>query len=922
METYQNIGEFLRNHKAGKDDNITHTRIGNGKDIYGGKYSIPDDKLNIFYKLYHNHVFVKNNFEYLTEVQFKNDNRPLLIDLDFRYETSIKERQHNKTHIEDIVTCYIDNLNKIIELNEQLVRVYVLEKDNVNCTEKVTKDGIHIVISVACDTIIQQMLREKVKEDLSNCIADLGIINDIDSILDDGITKGGTNWQLYGSRKPENQPYKLTYIYDIGFDDNFDLVINTIDIPDDNLKILPLITARNSSNPKFQLQDCIKDEYEKMKNSDSIRKKHKGQRITKRVTSEGFNFDVNEITTMEILEKLTEKIIDEVTLEEYHIKETHAFLMSLPEKYYNEYEHWIKCGWGLHNTSFKLFISWMYFSSQSPKFNLNDIPFYYDMWLNMNDEGITNRSIMYWSREEDLKKYKEIRENTVDYYMNITEANATEWDIANVLYQLFKDEYRCASLKKNVWFQFKKHKWCEIDSGTTLRFNISKVLSRLYAEKADVWMRISSENGDQKEAQEEFRKKSQRFSDIASSLKRTTFKQNIMKEAAEIFFQADPNFVDNLDTKRHLLCFTNGVWDFDKKEFRDGRPEDYLTLSTGIKYINFDDNDINHSRIKNEIDDFMEKLFPVPELRRYMWEHLASTLIGKNKSQTFNIYNGSGSNGKSKLVDLMTLVMGDYKGVVPITLVTQKRNGIGSASPEIAALKGVRYAVMQEPSKGDRLNDGIMKELTGEDQVQGRGLYQDCVTFIPQFKLVVCTNTLFDIKSNDDGTWRRIRLCEFMSKFVKEPNPTTDSPYEYGLDQDIGLKFESWKYLFMDMLVKLALTHNGIVNDCDLVLRASNEYRKGQDYLKEFFDDKIEKVDDKTCRIRKTEIYSEFKTWYQETYGKNVPKGKELYNFLDKKLGRSGTGGWKGYRIKYDMEEEEEDANLVEMVDNIEKPTS
>ena len=57
-------------------------------------------------------------------------------------------------------------------------------------------------------------------------------------------------------------------------------------------------------------------------------------------------------------------------------------------------------------------------------------------------------------------------------------------------------------------------------------------------------------------------------------------------------------------------------------------------------------------------------------------------------------------------------------------------------------LQGVRYAVMQEPSKGDKINEGIMKEITGGDPIQGRALFKETITFIPQFKLVVCTNVL------------------------------------------------------------------------------------------------------------------------------------------------------------------------------------
>jgi phage/plasmid-associated DNA primase len=115
----------------------------------------------------------------------------------------------------------------------------------------------------------------------------------------------------------------------------------------------------------------------------------------------------------------------------------------------------------------------------------------------------------------------------------------------------------------------------------------------------------------------------------------------------------------------------------------------------------------------------------------------------------------------------MSACLGEYKAVLPITAVTQKRAMIGGASPELAVLKGVRYAVMQEPTKGDRINEGVMKQLTsGIDPIQARAPYMpQAITFIPQLKLVVCSNTMMEIKSNDHGTWRRIRVVPYKSLF-------------------------------------------------------------------------------------------------------------------------------------------------------------
>ena len=72
------------------------------------------------------------------------------------------------------------------------------------------------------------------------------------------------------------------------------------------------------------------------------------------------------------------------------------------------------------------------------------------------------------------------------------------------------------------------------------------------------------------------------------------------------------------------------------------------------------------------------------------------------------------------MLELTGVVLGDYKASCPITLITSKRSSIGSSSAEIAKLKGKRYVVMQEPSKGDVINEGIMKEITGGDPLQAQ----------------------------------------------------------------------------------------------------------------------------------------------------------------------------------------------------------
>jgi P4 family phage/plasmid primase-like protien len=462
----------------------------------------------------------------------------------------------------------------------------------------------------------------------------------------------------------------------------------------------------------------------------------------------------------------------------------------------------------------------------------------------------------------------------------------------------------CASTVNKTWYVFNKHKW-EKDEGQRLRMAISKNLFQLYSDKQTQYLADSHVYEPTTEEHEKIQRKIKKLAEICIKFKKTNDKNNIMREAMEIFY--DKEFTKNMDSNAYLLCFTNGVFDFKTKEFRQGYPQDYITKTTGIPYVKY--NYDEHKETSDQIEQFMTQLFPKPELCRYMWDHLASTLIGVKKEHVFNIYCGSGSNGKSILADLMSQSLGDYKGTVPITLVTDKRSSIGGATPEIMQLKGVRYAVMQEPSKDAVINEGIMKELTGGDPLLGRALYCDSETFIPQFSLVVCTNSLFEIKSNDDGTWRRMKLVKFLSKFITEGEPhTDDTPYLFKKDKSLKEKLPKWAPVFIAMLVQRACETEGEVKDCPEVLEASTDYRNKQDCISAFILEKI--VKDSGCSIGKKVLNDVFKEWFQLNHGnRKAPKLSEIEEVMNKKFGnRTGKSGgrWQGIKFKDDLEQEDD----------------
>jgi P4 family phage/plasmid primase-like protien len=921
---YKDLGEFLAKHSAKnvKDQSYTHGRIPNEElKIYGGSYVIPKEDLPPFYKLYYEHVFVNKKKEYLTEKQL-DIGGCVAVDFDFRYNYDVDKRLHTIEHIQDMILLYLDLIKEFFLFEEnKSFPIYIFEKPHVNRLEDgtMTKDGIHMIIGIQMDHTMQLMLREKIIEKLPD-MWDLPFINTWESILDEGISTGKTGWQLYGSRKPKHEAYELTQHFQISYDkSDGEFMMDELKVQDFDLRNnFAKLSVQYIENPKFEINPKIIDTYNKRLENKTQKIKRPASKTKVHLLDQSDDpsdedyISLNDINNRETLEKAINQIFKNLKPTEYEVKETHEYTQILPEKYYAPGSHLLnrQVAFALKHTDDRLFLSWVMLRSKAEDFDYNTIPALYRDWkkyFNNSKEGecVTRRSIMYWAKQDNFEGYERVKKDTIDFFIEETLKSPTEYDKALVLKQMYKDKYICVSYKKSCWYIFNKHRWVE-DKGLTLRNSISTQMYDLYSHKRDVLDNEFHHYEQDDPRAEAIRKKIGTISDLMITLKKTDSKNNVMREAAELFYDGD--FMNLIDTNKYLLCFNNGVVDFKNKIFRDGYPHDYITKTTKKHYIPFEPDNPDIKGVAEDIITFMEKLFPIPDLNRYMWDHLASCLIGTGKNQSFNVYHGSGSNGKSILADLMSISLGEYKGTVPITLVTEKRGLIGGTSDEVLKLKGVRYAVMQEPSKNVKLNEGIMKELTGGDPIQARGLYSESEIFDPQFNLVVCTNNLFDIDSNDDGTWRRIKKVDFMSKFIDEGEDYNDETvYVFPKDKSLKDKLPFMAPVFISMLVKRAFETDGIVVDCETIIQASNKYRKGQDHIAAFILEKIVKTGNKADKIGKAGLNEEFKIWFQQEQGnRKMPKGQELYEFMNKKFGQCGAKGWIGVAfVKPDNNENE-----------------
>lgn len=877
------LATFLFNHTA-KNTPITHTRIGDKhSNIYGGSFSIHPDNLDEFYKAYYQHIFVKGNKEYLTE---KQSGLCIAIDFDFRYDYSINERQHGVEEHTNLLQMVIDALKNVLMFEDGFkFNAFIFEKPNVNrlAENNITKDGIHMLINIQMEHALQEILREDILPLLPDVLGHLPITNSWDAVFDETITKGTTNWQLYGSRKPHNETYQLVSFHNITYDNNEgSLTMKDFDGSDFNLSAdnFHELSVQNPNNPRLEMNPKVVMKYAS-----------KTQKPTKPTTSlkqpQQQQQEFADINNMEELEIAVKKML-EVDSKDYHIVQAHQYTQILPAKYYEAGSHLLnrKVAFALKATHECLFLSWIMLRSKADDFDFSSIPSLQDAWnnhFNKTDRvGLSSRSIYYWAKTDaNPDDFKKVSSSCIDTFVEISCQTLSEYHTALVIHKVFGGEYVCADIKNKIWYKFENNRWV-LDKGTRIRNAISNEIHKLYFEKAnklyDEIGAINTNDEEESKKYEKLKRKHKSVVEMCGKLNKTTDKNNILRECMDVFY--DDKFIELLDANVNLLACANGVIDLQKKEFRQGRPDDYITLTTNIDYVPYDE---PHA----DLMEFLRQVFPFESLRTYMLEHLASTLFGNCKNQTFQIYKGEGSNGKSMLVDLMGHTLGKYKATAPLSLVCGEGTKSGGTSSEVIQLKGVRYVVMNEPSKNQApMTEGRMKEISGNDPITARALYREAETFIPQFSLSVCANVYLKINTNDDGTWRRIKICPFPSKFIDEDaiqlneDGTPINDLEFVKNKNLKELLPSYAVPLLSLLVKIAFEKNGEVGDCELITNESQKYRDSQDPIGRFIRECV--VECQGTNTTKTVLSASCKLWFESNSSKYAVNMPEVYERLEK----------------------------------------
>tara|TARA_B100001094_G_C18190882_1_gene807155 strand:+ start:2555 stop:5026 length:2472 start_codon:yes stop_codon:yes gene_type:complete len=798
-----------------------------------GRWCIPEDKYDTFLQLY-TEAFEKGDSLYMTEIH--KELSPVLIDIDFKFPIDIGiERKYTSFLIETFIKFYNEILSVCFE-NPRLL-AFVFEKSKPVRQDGYIKDGLHIVYPyIVSEPDIQYHIRKLVLKKLedSKLFDDLKTLTKNEDILDEAVIKN-SGWFLYGSTKQNSEYYKLSYILDD--------TLQKTELIYSNLELITLLSIRNKTEKTNVIVDLNQQEIS---------------------------------NTLPVL------------CETDHIEIAKVLTKMLSKERSDNYTSWIHVGYCLSSISYSLLDVFIEFSKGSSKYKDGEPEKKWKSFKQRDGPKLTIASLNLWAKVDSPSEYQKHKKMLTSKTLN-NNIDCTHFGTAKLMFIKYGSQFICASLSKDIWWEFSNHRWNQIDKASELRSLISTEIADDYFELIHELNNKALENPDEAKEKVEIRKKVLKAISLTQN---RGFKDQVIKECGDLFKRT--NFENNLDSNLNLLGFENGVFDLNEMNFRDGYPDDMVTMSTGIEYSDemFDQKNEN----AKELLEFIEKVLPDKDVRVYVLKLLASFLCGKTGEQKFHIWTGSGSNGKSKLLDLVEYAFNDYSIKLPVTVLTHKRGSSSAANPEIAKTMGKRFLTFQEPEKEDRIHVGYMKELSGGDTITARPLYREPFEFKPQFHMILACNDLPNIPSDDGGTWRRIRVVDFPSKFVDEPNPL--KPNEFKKDIDIPEKLKGWTKPFMGILLSMYdLYKKQGLKEPEPVMRFTRSYQRKSNFFLEFIDEKLETVDDKKEILTISSVYIVYKQWHQDNFGEKAPTRNTVKEQMEKVYGSQKTG-WKGIKIK------------------------
>ena len=489
-------------------------------------------------------------------------------------------------------------------------------------------------------------------------------------------------------------------------------------------------------------------------------------------------------------------------------------------------------------------------------------------------------------------------------------------DGGDFLHNVYGDQvvYTNLALKQGAIYRFKNNRWTNINTDvepqrvfTRLRTTITNKILPDMDETLEKELEENEKNNRNKGKGTKFanasekniradhvekRKKLQKLKQVfASKLYMGRATQCSMEHFLDVEFEG------KLDVDPMLIGFKNGVYDLTLNEFREGRPNDHISKTMNVEYREFDRNDIGMKFVRK----FFRQIFPCEKVREYFLSVLTTIFEGGNYQKIIQFWTGVGHNGKTIMQHFLEQIFGPYAGKAPTELITGKKPDAHCANAAVARLGGgVRWLVLDEPNRTEQVNGGTMKQLTGNDSLYARDLYQagkNVKEISPMFKIAVICNTLPKFNDPDKASLDRVRVIPFEARFLNDDDykqeitrilqmkiPTEEKKEKIDMlfraDNQIDIKLKA----YAEQLAFTILEHRKKIGRQFIIPEkvkvATEQYKKTNFMISEFLDNEVVKVEPaKRAQLRLSDIENAFRDFCSSKTNR-PPTMEDLHKYI------------------------------------------
>lgn len=430
----------------------------------------------------------------------------------------------------------------------------------------------------------------------------------------------------------------------------------------------------------------------------------------------------------------------------------------------------------------------------------------------------------------------------------------TDTGNAHRLYDKYGKSIRY-SYNRKKWFFWTGKQWVLDESG-----EVKKLADDICEDlKREAWS-----IQDQEQQEQAFK--------FAKATANTTRKEAMVKEAQHL--NDIPAAPDDFDCYTDYLNCQNGIINLRNGELIPHDPHFMMTKICNCEY------DVEHKTPARWLQFLDEITNGDKALQAYIQRCIGYSISGSNREQCAYFLYGIGNNGKSTFLDTIADMIGSYaSNTQPDTLMLQSRLGSsgGGANSDIARLKSARFVTCEEPTEGVRLNEGLLKQLTGGSKVTCRFLYGDEFEYTPEFKIWVATNHKPVIRGTDVGIWRRIKLIPFE---VNIPKDKVDKNLKFKLRKEFP-QILAWAVDGCMLWQKEGL------EEPLCVLDATKDYKQEMDLIAGFVEQCV--VIDYDCNDRfvASDLFKVYSKWAKQNNEYEM-SSKKFFMEVAKKLPEKG----------------------------------